>query len=66
MGGGQRARAGAAPLVRVHHPTACCGRCSPAGTGTIYWKGAVRAYERSHIIGNGYLELTGYWKPMKL
>lgn len=30
-------------------------------TGTIYWEGAVRAYdETGRAIGKGYLELTGY------
>jgi len=37
-----------------------------ASTGTIYWEGAVRAYEGGKAVGKGYLELTGYWKPMKL
>ena len=37
-----------------------------AATGTIYWEGAVRAFRGSSEIGKGYLELTGYWKPMKL
>ena len=37
-----------------------------AGTGTIYWEGAVRAFETGREIGRGYLELTGYWKPLKL
>ena len=37
-----------------------------ASTGTIYWEGAVRAFSGSNEIGRGYLELTGYWKPMKL
>jgi predicted secreted hydrolase len=37
-----------------------------ASTGTIYWEGAVRAFEKDNEIGRGYLELTGYWKPMKL
>ena len=35
-------------------------------TGTIYWEGAVRALEAGREAGRGYLELTGYWKPMKL
>lgn len=39
---------------------------SRASTGTIYWEGAVRAFERDHEVGRGYLELTGYWKPMRL
>jgi len=37
-----------------------------ASTGTIYWEGAVRAFRGSTPVGRGYLELTGYWKPMKL
>jgi predicted secreted hydrolase len=40
---------------------------SRASTGTIYWEGAVRAFDASgRDAGRGYLELTGYWKPMKL
>lgn len=39
---------------------------SRASTGTIYWEGAVRAFRKDSEIGRGYLELTGYWKPMKL
>jgi predicted secreted hydrolase len=39
---------------------------SRASTGTIYWEGAVRAFSGSSEVGRGYLELTGYWKPMKL
>jgi predicted secreted hydrolase len=34
-------------------------------TGTIYWEGAVRALEGSREAGRGYLELTGYWRPMR-
>jgi predicted secreted hydrolase len=37
-----------------------------ASTGTIYWEGAVRAFAGAREVGRGYLELTGYWKPMKL
>jgi predicted secreted hydrolase len=37
-----------------------------ASTGTIYWEGAVRAFHEGRETGRGYLELTGYWKPMKL
>ena len=37
-----------------------------ASTGTIYWEGAVRAFSGKNEVGRGYLELTGYWKPMKL
>jgi predicted secreted hydrolase len=39
---------------------------SRASTGTIYWEGAVSAHEGASEVGRGYLELTGYWKPMKL
>lgn len=35
-------------------------------TGTIYWEGAVRALAAGRELGRGYLELTGYWRPMKL
>ena len=37
-----------------------------ASTGTVYWEGAVRAREGERVAGQGYLELTGYWKPLKL
>lgn len=33
-------------------------------TGTIYWEGAVRALHNDRPVGQGYLELTGYWRPM--
>ena len=39
---------------------------SRASTGTIYWEGAVRAFAQEREVGRGYLELTGYWKPMRL
>jgi len=39
---------------------------SRASTGTIYWEGAVRAFSKNSEVGRGYLELTGYWRPMKL
>jgi predicted secreted hydrolase len=35
-------------------------------TGAIYWEGAVRASEQGRGIGRGYLELTGYEKPLTL
>jgi predicted secreted hydrolase len=35
-------------------------------TATIYWEGAVRATRGEREYGRGYLELTGYWKPLKL
>jgi len=39
---------------------------SRTSTGTIYWEGAVTAFRGKDAVGKGYLELTGYWKPMKL
>jgi len=39
---------------------------SRKSTGTIYWEGAVRAYRGAAPVGRGYLELTGYWRPMRL
>src|ERR1043166_2120337 len=35
-------------------------------TGAIYWEGAVRALRGGRNIGTGYLELTGYWRALKL
>lgn len=37
-----------------------------ASTGTVYWEGAVRAHQGDKAAGQGYLELTGYWKPLRL
>lgn len=37
-----------------------------ASTGTLYWEGAVRASSGGAEIGRGYLELTGYWRPLRL
>lgn len=37
-----------------------------ASTGSVYWEGAVRAKQGGKAVGQGYLELTGYWKPLKL
>jgi predicted secreted hydrolase len=37
-----------------------------ASTGTIYWEGAVRARRDGKPAGLGYLELTGYWRPVNL
>lgn len=33
-------------------------------TGTVYWEGAIRAVQHGKTIGWGYLELTGYWRPL--
>jgi predicted secreted hydrolase len=37
-----------------------------ASTDTVYWEGAVRASQHGRPAGKGYLELTGYVKPLKL
>lgn len=37
-----------------------------AGVGVLYWEGAVRASAGARAIGRGYLELTGYGKPIRL
>jgi len=37
-----------------------------ASTGTVYWEGAVTARSGDRIVGHGYLELTGYWRPFRL
>ncbi len=37
-----------------------------ASTGTIYWEGAVRVFRGDVPAGRGYLELTGYWRPLRL
>jgi predicted secreted hydrolase len=38
-----------------------------ASTGTLYWEGAVRAFdERGRALGRGYLELTGYGERLRL
>ncbi|MCC6609301.1 MAG: carotenoid 1,2-hydratase [Burkholderiales bacterium] len=39
---------------------------SRATVGTVYWEGAVRATGGGRTLGRGYLELTGYWRPLKL
>jgi predicted secreted hydrolase len=39
---------------------------SRSSTGVIYWEGAVRAREGGRLAGQGYLELTGYGKPVRL
>lgn len=37
-----------------------------ASTGNVYWEGAVTAVAGGKPIGRGYLELTGYFRPLKL
>jgi predicted secreted hydrolase len=39
---------------------------SRASTGAVYWEGAVEAKQNGNIIGRGYLELTGYFKPLAM
>ena len=39
---------------------------SRASTGTIYWEGAVSAKSGAKVLGLGYLELTGYWRPLRM
>jgi predicted secreted hydrolase len=39
---------------------------SRASTGVIYWEGAVSAIEGGRHVGRGYLELTGYGRPVRL
>lgn len=35
-------------------------------TGAVYWEGAVRVFSKGRRIGSGYLELTGYDRPLEL
>ena len=37
---------------------------SSQSTGAVYWEGAVRINRNGQQVGQGYLELTGYGKPM--
>lgn len=39
---------------------------SRASVGTVYWEGAVRGLDRDGEAGLGYLELTGYWRRLRL
>ncbi len=42
---------------------------SRVSTATIYWEGAVRVFREGGVAGpagRGYLELTGYWQPMRI
>jgi predicted secreted hydrolase len=39
---------------------------SQRSTGTLYWEGAVRAFAAEREVGRGYLELTGYGRPLRL
>ena len=35
-------------------------------TGNFYWEGAVKLFEGNTEIGRGYMELTGYDKPLSI
>ena len=37
-----------------------------ASTGAVYWEGASELVEGGRRVGRGYLEMTGYFAPMKL
>ena len=39
---------------------------SRASTGAVYWEGAVRIERNDRPAGQGYFEMTGYDKPLKL
>ncbi|WP_243656815.1 carotenoid 1,2-hydratase [Paucimonas lemoignei] len=39
---------------------------SRQSTGAVYWEGAIRLERNGQPSGKGYLELTGYVKPLKL
>ena len=39
---------------------------SRRSTGAVYWEGAVTVRRDGVLAGKGYLELTGYVRPMKL
>ncbi|MBK1724914.1 lipocalin-like domain-containing protein [Thiocystis violacea] len=39
---------------------------SRRSTGTLYWEGAVRAFEGDREIGRGYLEMTGYAERIRV
>ena len=43
-------------------------RARGSSTATIYWEGEVRLVPEQGATppGKGYLELTGYWRPMRL
>ena len=37
-----------------------------SSTGNVYWEGAVTAVSGGKPIGRGYMELTGYFQPLRL
>jgi predicted secreted hydrolase len=65
----QRVVVGASPFAIALEPLMDDQELDSRGsTGTIYWEGAVRVHRddaNGPQIGKGYLELTGYFRPMK-
>jgi predicted secreted hydrolase len=40
---------------------------SRASTGAIYWEGLSELFDSNgQLVGRGYLEMTGYSKPLRL
>ena len=39
---------------------------SRATTGAVYWEGASELLESGRRVGRGYLEMTGYFAPLRL
>lgn len=39
---------------------------SSASTGAIYWEGLSELVREGEVVGKGYLEMTGYARPLKL
>jgi predicted secreted hydrolase len=37
-----------------------------SSTGGYYWEGAVSLMQGDRLLGQGYLELTGYGEPLRL
>jgi len=37
-----------------------------SSTGGFYWEGAVSLMKEEHLLGHGYLELTGYGAPLRI
>jgi predicted secreted hydrolase len=37
-----------------------------ASTGGFYWEGAVSLLQGERVLGQGYLELTGYGAPLRI
>lgn len=39
---------------------------SRQSTGAVYWEGLCEVWEGARLVGRGYLEMTGYAKPLEL